>query len=364
MGNFDNTELEKKLKGKTIEIEPYIDNLKEGVSGKCSPKDFETLLQLTYLYCKAPRKDTAAFNGFMSKMKNQMKFISNNPLYSFIDTLYKSSTSNSPRSVVIPSMKQLNQIDLDVLYKIYTERFANSADLKFFIVGNIDADSVAPMLEKYLGSLPGTGKVETWKDNDIKFPAGITEVEIKKGTEPKSMVGIVFDEKIDWNDKKIIALKMAKEIISIKLIQVIREEMSGVYSPQTQLQVEKYPKPEFSLMIMFGCSPKNTGKLTKATLGIIKKLRDKGPVEEDMAKAKEELIRAREVDSKTNRFWMTKLEDIYFNNDAASSITDYNNKVNAMTAKDVQDVIVKYLLKDHYLHVVLQPTAEAAKKKK
>jgi predicted Zn-dependent peptidase len=61
---------------------------------------------------------------------------------------------------------------------------------------------------------------------------------------------------------------------------------------------------------------------------------------------------------------MTKLEDIYFNNDAASSITDYNNKVNAMTAKDVQDVIVKYLLKDHYLHVVLQPTAEAAKKKK
>ena len=69
VGNFDNTELEKKLKGKEIEIGPYIDDLKQGLTGKCSPKDFETLLQLTYLYCKEPRKDTAEFKAFMSKMK-------------------------------------------------------------------------------------------------------------------------------------------------------------------------------------------------------------------------------------------------------------------------------------------------------
>ncbi|MEI6854156.1 MAG: insulinase family protein, partial [Bacteroidota bacterium] len=362
VGNFDNTELEKKLKGKDIEIVPYIDDLKEGFTGKCSPKDFETLLQLTYLYCKEPRKDTAAFNGFMSKMKSQMKFIGNNPLYAFIDTLYKSATSNSPRSVVIPSTKQLNSIDLDVLYKIYSERFANVGDMKFFIVGNIDADSIAPVLEKYLGSLPSNGKSETWQDKSVKFPAGITDISIKKGTDQKSMVGLIFDEKFEWNDKNLIALKMAKEIISIKLIQVIREEMSGVYSPQTQLQYEQYPTPEFSLMIMFGCSPKNTGKLTKACLSIIKSIRDKGPVDVDLAKAKEELIRAREVDSKTNKFWISKLEAHYYDKQDASNITDFNNKVNAMTVKDIQDIAAKYLLKDHYLRVVLYPAGKPAKK--
>jgi zinc protease len=363
VGNFDNTELEKKLKGKNIEIAPYIDELKEGFQGKCSPKDFETLLQLTYLYCKQPRKDTAAYNGFMSKMKSQMKFIGNNPLYAFIDTLYKSSTSNSPRSVVIPSTKQLNSVDLDVLYKIYTERFANSSDMKFFIVGNIDADSIAPMLEKYLGSLPGTGKTETWQDRGTKFPAGITNIAIQKGTEQKSMVGIVFDEKIDWNEKNLIALKMAKEIISIKLIEVIREAMSGVYSPQVQLNYEQYPKPEQTFMIMFGCSPKNTDKLSKACFKIINSIRDKGPTDVDVNKAKEELIRAREVDIKTNKFWTAKLESYYYDHLDAANITDYNAKVNSMTAKDVQEVVAKYLLKDHYLRVVLKPAGLPEKKK-
>lgn len=363
VGNFDNTELEKKLKGKVVEINPYIDDLKEGFQGKCSPKDFETLLQLTYLYCNAPRKDTAAFGAFMSKLKTQIKFIGANPVYAFIDTLYKASTSNSPRSVVIPSTKQLNQVNLDVLYKIYSERFSNAADMKFFIVGNIDADTLAPMLEKYLGSLPGTGKSETWQDKSLKFPAGITDITVKKGTDPKSMVGIILDEKFEWNDKNRIAMRMAKEIISIRLIEVIREELSGVYSPQVQLQFEQYPTPEFTLLIMFGCSPKNTGKLTKACFGIFKSIRDKGPLEVDLNKAKEALIREREVDAKTNKFWMSRLESLYYNKDGVSLITDYTNKVNSITVKDIQEFAVKYFLKDHYLRVVLNPAGKPAKKK-
>ena len=363
VGTFDNSQLEKKLKGKDIEIAPFIDDLKEGFQGKCSPKDFETLLQLTYLYCKEPRKDTAAYNGFMSKMKSQMKFIGNNPVYTFIDTLMKSATSNSPRSVVIPSTKQLNSVNLDVLYKIYSERFANVSDMKFFIVGNVDADSITPMLEKYLGSLPTSGKDETWKDNAPKFPAGITDIAVKKGTDQKSMVGIVMDEKFEWNDKNLLALRMAKEIVSIKLIEVIREELSGVYSPQVQLQFDEYPTPEFSLMIMFGCSPKNTDKLTKACFSIIKNIREKGPVEADLNKAKEELLRTREVDIKTNKFWLTKLEGLYYNKADASSILDFTNKVNAINVKDIQDFVAKYFLKDHYLRVVLFPAGKPAKKK-
>lgn len=355
IGNFDNTELEKKLKGKDIEIVPYIEDLKEGLQGKCSPKDFETLLQLSYLYCKEPRKDTAAFDSFMQKMKTQLKFIGSSPIYAFIDTLIITSTGNSPRSIVIPKEKQLNQVNLDLAYKIYKERFSKANDFKFFIVGNIDADSITPLLEKYLGSLPGTAKPENWLDKNPKFPEGITDLEIKKGTDPKSMVGIILNEKFEWNDKNRICLRMAEEIISIKLIEVIREEMSGVYSPQIQMDFAQFPSSEYTLMVMFGCSPKNTNKLTKAVFKIIQNIRDKGPQEVDLNKTKEALVREREVDMKTNKFWLGRLESFYFNNDDPGLITDYMNKVNAITAKDIQELAVKYFLKDHYVRVVLKP---------
>jgi zinc protease len=355
VGNFDNTELEKKLKGKEIDISPYIDDLKQGLTGKCSPKDFETLLQLTYLYCKEPRKDTAEFKAFMSKMKTQLKFLTSNPIYAFYDTLLKASQSNSPRAIVIPSEKQLNQINLDKAYSIYKERFNNSASMKFFIVGNVNADSITPFLAKYLGSLPGSSKPENWQDKNPKFPAGITDFVINKGTEDKSMVGIINNEKIEWNDKNRICLSMIKEILSIKLIQVIREKMSEVYAPQVQLQADHFPETEYTLMILFGCAPKNTDNLTKAVFKIMKKIRSKGPDADDVSKAKEELVRAREVDIKTNKFWLDKLESFYFDKEEVGMITDYAGKVNAITAQDLKDCFDKYVLSDHYIRVVLKP---------
>jgi zinc protease len=291
----------------------------------------------------------------MGKMKTQMKFIGSNPVYSFIDTLTKTAASNSPRTIVIPTISQLNQVNLDLLYKVYSERFANASDMTFFIVGNVDADSITPYLEQYLGSLPGKANGETWLDKNPKFPAGVTDIEIDKGKDDKGMVGIIFDEKFEWSDQNRLAMQMTKDIISIRLIEVIREAMSGVYSPQTQLQIDKYPTPEFSLMVMFGCSPKNAGKLTKAVFSIIKSLRDKGPLEKDLEKAKEALIRKREVDAKTNKFWLSRLESYVYNGDDAALITDYNTKVNAVTVKDIQNMATKYLLKDHYVRVVLKP---------
>ncbi|MEI6764059.1 MAG: insulinase family protein [Bacteroidota bacterium] len=355
IGNFSKTELDKKLKGKTADVSPYIDDVREGFTGKTSPKDLETLLQLTYLYFTAPRKDTAAFRSFMSRTRNQLKFIGSNPVYAFMDTLVKTTSSNNPRVIVLPKEYQLDQINLDKLYSIYTERFANAGDFKFFFVGNINADTALPLFEKYLGSLPVNGRSETWKDVGPQFPAGITDVTVKKGSEPKSMVGIAFSEPIAWTDANRLHLRMLKEIISIRLIEVIREEMSGVYSPQVQFTCEQYPKSEFNLMVMFGCSPKNTGKLTKAVLGIVEKLGKKGPTAVDLDKAKELLLREREVDAKTNKFWLTKIESIYFNNDSPEGIKTYADAVTAVTIKDLQDAAKSYLKINHYVRAVLLP---------
>ena len=61
------------------------------------------------------------------------------------------------------------------------------------------------------------------------------------------------------------------EALQIELIEVIREEMSGVYSPMLQMEASKYPDQEFMTFIMFGCSPDNTDNLYNAVMDILKK---------------------------------------------------------------------------------------------
>ncbi len=354
-GNFDNVELQKKLKGKNLEVTPYFDDEKQGFRGNATPQDFETMMQLIYLYTEQPRKDSTAFKAFISQMENQMKFLKSNPIVSFYDTLFKTVYPGYKRKIMFPTPAQLGEVNLDKAYAFYKERFADAGDFKFFLVGNFNIDSISPLIERYFGSLPALNRHETWKDTSPKFAAGVTNLTIHKGTDPQGMVGLVMSDKFDWNEKNVMQLGMIKEILSIKLIEVIREKMSGVYSPQVMMNMDQYPHPEFAMMVMFGCSPKMTDKLTKAVFGEIKKLRKNGPTAVDLKKAQESLIRARETDLEKNEFWLKKLESLYYNHDSPNSVGTFKDRVNAVNINDLKQTASTLLNPDHYVRVVLMP---------
>ncbi|MEI7982478.1 MAG: insulinase family protein, partial [Bacteroidota bacterium] len=354
-GNFDNIELEKKLKGKNLEVNPYIEDVRQGIRGNSTPKDFETLLQLIYLYYDGPRRDSTAFEAFISQMSNQMKFMKSSPVMTFYDTLFKSVYPGYKRLVVFPTEAQLQEVKLDDIYRIYKDRFADASGVKFFIAGNINVDTIAPLLIKYLGSLPSLKRNEQWKDVSPQFPKGITNVTFNKGSDPQGMVGLVLSKKMEWNQQNLLALSMLKEILSIKLIEVIREKLSGVYSPQVMLNPDHYPQSQFQLIIMFGCSPATTDKLTKAVLGEIKKIRKKGPTAVDLQKAQESLIRERETNLEKNEFWQAKIESVYYDNTDPASILNFKERVNAMTTADLQKIYESMIDPGNYVRVVLKP---------
>jgi zinc protease len=354
-GDFDNVELEKKLKGKNIEIHPYISDTKEGFRGNSTPKDIETLLQMVYLYFKGPRKDTTAFKAFMSQTENQIKFMKSSPMMSFYDTLFKSAYPGYKRIVIFPTPEQLKQVNLNMLYKIYVAMFASAKEFKFFLTGNFSIDTITPLVTKYFGSLPSLNRPEAWVDVSPKFPKGVVNNTLYKGTDPQGMVGIVMSEPFDYNPKNLLELDMLKEIISIKLIEVIREKMSGVYSPHIMIDPEHYPKSKFQFMVMFGCSPKAANKLTKAVFGEIKKIRTKGPTEIDLNKAKETLIRTRETDLEKNEFWLGKIESVYYDGTDPATILNFKDRVKAVTIEDLKLAANTYLLPKHYVRVVLKP---------
>ncbi len=355
LGNFDNVELEKKLKGKNVEVHPYISDVKEGFRGNCTPKDLETMMQLVYLYFTGPRNDTTAFKAFRSKLENEVKFMKSSPMMSFYDTLFKTVYPGYKRMIIFPTKEQLNEINYNRLYKIYHIIFENARDFKFFLTGNFSIDTITPMITKYLGSLPVIDRQEAWKDVSPKFPDGVVNGTLFKGTDPQGMVGIVMSEPFEYNPGNLLQLSMLKEIISIKLIEVIREKMSGVYSPQVGINPTHYPKSKFQFIVMFGCSPKNANKLTKAVFSELKKILAYGPTPTDLQKAKEELIRARETDLEKNDFWLNKLESVYFDGTDPATILNFKDRVNAVTAQDLKIAANNYLKLNHYVRMVLKP---------
>ena len=96
IGNFSPTDLSKLLAGKTATAAPAIGRLSSGISGASSVKDFETMLQLTYLFATSPRKDEGLYEAWKEKQKSATKFAMSDPQTAFIDTFIQVRYGNNP----------------------------------------------------------------------------------------------------------------------------------------------------------------------------------------------------------------------------------------------------------------------------
>ena len=358
IADFDNSQLSKKLQGMNISISPFISSMEEGFQGNCSPKDFETLLQLTYLYFDAPRKDKESFDRFVSQMKNQYKFIGENPQYVFIDKFQKTAYPNDKRNVLIPTEEQMNAVDYERVFNIYKERFADASDFTFFFVGNV-SDEMVSMIAKYLGNLPAINRKETWKDRSTDFAKGIQRETVRKGMDNQGMLIMMgVTEGFEATTKNKMAVNMLSDAIGITAIEVIREKMGGTYSPSAGVDYEIMPNKEVNWQFYINCDPSKAGEIEKAAMDIMKQYVKKGPDATTLAKVKEQMIRARETNLKENGFWAGMIYGSYmYDLDRTNEILldDYKKLVESITAKDIQKIAKKYINLKNYVVVTLEP---------
>ena len=357
VGDFDPVSLKKFLTGKNVSVHPQIGTTSQGLSGKSGKKDLETMFQLAYLYFTQPRKDTTAFKTFISQMTNQFKFMMSNPQAVFYDTIYKLATQNDPRTIVIPTQKQLNSIDLDKAYAFYKSLFDDANGFTFVLTGSFNMDSIIPLVTYYLGSLPSDMNKEPlmWKDVSPEFPPGITEATVYKGTEPKSMAAIMMDKSFVNTPEDRLKMNMLIKILRIRLRESMREDQGGVYGVSVRPNITKYPKEEINLMVAWGCAPENVDKLVKTVFLEMDTLKMNGPNDVNMLKARETAIRDYQTNFEKNSYWLNKIKTGYFNKENILPFNKIEETIKNVTADELKEMANQYFSNDNYLKVILMP---------
>lgn len=359
LGDYNLTDLQKKLSGITATLSPYIEELREGVRGSCSPKDLKTLLQLNYMYFTRIRRDEDAFNSFVSRIRNQMKPMRSVPLMIFSDTLSKIISQNNPRVIALPTEEQIDQINHDRLIEIFKDRFSNAGDFTYIMVGNFNIDEISPLLEKYIGGLPSIQRDENWRDVSPEFPEGKIIVNVPKNSEPQSRVAMAWEDDFRWKSKDRLGFSMLMNILSIRLRESMREDQGGVYGVSISGAPSRFPKPVYSILSQWGCSPENIETLSQTLLDEMNRIKKEGPTETDLNKVKETLMRERETQVKENNFWLSYLQNHYYYGSRLLTPEEYNDLVNSFTTKKIRSIARRYLDTQNYVRVALTPREDA-----
>ncbi len=356
IGDFSPTDLSKYLAGKNVNVMPRLSALSAGINGTSSIKDFETMLQLLYLYLTSPRKDEALFNAWRDKQKSAVQFAMQDPQTAFVDTFYQTLFQhNALEPVIIPKPQYFDSINLNRSLEIYNSQLSDANDFTFIFTGNIDTDSVKNLLATYIGGLPHTNNKALFADNGVRPVTGNLNLNVYKGSEDKSLIIKYYSGTVAYDEDLALRAAALTEILNIKIIEDLREKLGAMYSGGIFGGLEKLPYNKFSFVLELPCGPKNVDTLLESAKAEIDSIKNFGPNKTDLDKVKKTWLEQYKVQLKENSFWSSKLQDIYFQGNDPERIFEYEKNVNALTADDIKLAANKLLKDDNVLTAILYP---------
>ncbi len=360
-GTFNTVELRKNLQGKKIasvgvEVGPFT----ESASALSSIDDAETALQLLYLMIRFPRIDTNAVETYRSQLRSAVANQVRTAEDDYRDTTWLTMSQHHPFIREQMSVDP-DKIDAEKSLEVFRDRFSDMSDFRFVIVGNFTLDGVAPLIERYLASLPGHGRVESIVDPRITAPSGIIRKTVHGAKVDRTSTALVFfgpaedDRYTPWR------LMVLQEVVNGRLLERLREQLSGTYAPQVSASHNRLPTATYGFNIQFSSAPERADELVKATFDVIRDLQTNPISDAELNKVREALVLGFERSLKDDRAWATRMhlfDDLKL---PWSEIPD-GSKLRNLTATDILESARQYLTLDRYAHFDLVPGKNEAKK--
>jgi zinc protease len=354
VGALDRQALGKALSGKVASARPFIDEQSEGISASSSPRDAETMFQLVHLYATAPRRDEAAFEALRAALRESLRNRDLSPEQTFGDAISREMWGNQPRRLP-PTLADVDGIDLDRALAFYRSRLGDASDVSFVLVGDIDPVALRPLVERYLASLPGTGRKESYKDLGLRRKKGISQVRVEAGKEDKASVVIMFHGESPWSEDAHTDLVSLESYLTIRLREVLREQMGGVYTPSVSSTFERVPFDAYSLVVAFQCKSGDIEKLERATREVIAELKQKGPAPDYLTKLISQRTRSLEESYRSNDFWIARLTSKYERGENPRDILILHELTKRITSENMKRAALQFLRSEQYFQAELRP---------
>ena len=353
-GTLASGDIQRVLQGKAVGVRPVIGPYEQGLSGGSSREDIESMFQLIHLTMTAPRRDPSIFKAYQSQIRTALAGQATTPDFAFSQELARAVSQNHPRARALEA-GSIDRMDLDKSLEFYRQRFGNAAGFTFVFAGSFTVESIRPLVERYLASLPSTGAAVSWKDNGVRPPRGVVERVVKQGIEPKSRTLLLFTGPMDVNRAEAVALTAMAEVLQTRLRDAIREDLGATYNIAAGASASRVPVGQYSVSIDFSNDPARMDAVMKRVLDEIAAFRNSGPTPQQVQDIKAALERDFESNSRQNEFLAGQIAQRYQTGEPVESVWRTPDLYKALTAQQIHDAARKYLDLANYIRITLKP---------
>ncbi len=354
LGNFTRTELEKALAGKNVGASISLGDTRQNVVAHATPKDLETMFQLVYLYFTNISKDEKQYQNTINMLDMALKSMKLSPDLVFADSLSNTVYSHNPR-YTIPKPEDLQTLSYDRIIEMAKDRTRNAGAFTFTFVGKFDEQTIRPLIEQYIASLPATGEpADKYSSLQTLAKGEVRNHFTLKSESPKAVVREIWWADAPYTLENAIKADAVGQILSMVYLKTIREDESAAYSCGASGTLD-LDGDKSRIMITAMC-PMNPDK-NEIALRLIREGMDNASKQIDadqLQKVKDFMLKQVDLDAKTNGYWMGAIDkmrtygvDVYH---------DYKKIVEALTPEAVSKFVrEKVLSSGNHIQVVMMP---------
>jgi zinc protease len=244
------------------------------------------------------------------------------------------------------------------LQSVHSQLYGYADDFRFVIAGNVDLETLKPLVEKYIGSLPTSKKVEyAVVDDGVRFAEGVVTNDFRTAMQqPKVSVRLVYSGDLEDNARNRMAMDLLSRALDSRYLVSIREEKGGTYGVQVQGGIEEYPVENYMMIIAFDTNEQLADELVEICDKEIRKIAEEGPLADDLAKSKEFLQKNYANVLENNSGWMSAIDRWY--EEGYNYKEDYLKVLESVTVEDVKALAQRILKDNNRTLVIMRPEAE------
>ena len=356
VSKFSGTALPKMLAGKRVAVSPFINGYSHGVSGQSAPKDIETAFQLAYLFFADPRFDQDEYQVGIQQIEAVLPNMKNTPDYKYNIELSKVLYGGNPRVISLDE-QTLAKADLATIERNYRNLFSGVNGATLTIVGNVDLETLRPLVETYFGSIAKGKKASVNQKEVISFAKGNVDQILELDMEtPKSSALQFYSAYLPVDTKTEVALSVGKYILDMKYTKSIREEQGGTYGVGVAMVGHRSPQSRALIQVQFDTNPEQAETLCDIAKEQLYAFAENGPTAEELSMAVENLKKNIPESRISNGYWLSVLSS--WNKYGIDYDKEYEDAVNGVKSQDICKILKDILAQNNAIEFKSMPKAK------
>lgn len=354
LGSMNASELKAYLETRNASCSVSIDNLTHGFNGYSAAKDLETLFQMIYLYLMQPNPDETSFRTVQKAAVDEAEKRANDPTETFFLRVNERLHNGNFRYLP-PTADELREADSETSLAFYRRLFGGSG-FSFIFAGDFKTKTLEDYLTRYLASI-------VFEREPLRYDLSVYEPipteamadTILKGSEPKSIVQILFVSDEPFSIEASEEAAALGSVIDMMLRDQIREESSGAYATQGYAYLSRLPFEQSLTAAAFFCDPQRVEELLDQTRTELKALSE-GTLNLNYLKNYIEIAKNNlKAERQTNSYWREQLTRHIQGTVTLSDIAGREDALTAVTPERLKAAAARWLHPEKMKIFILKP---------